>query len=55
MCFEVPALAPPGGPNLKNGSNDDDANDDDLGILDIDDNDSKNGILLLCFTSSLTW
>ncbi|CAI9753443.1 unnamed protein product [Fraxinus pennsylvanica] len=44
MCFEVPALVPPG--NLANGSktgpNDDD-NDDDLGILDIDDNDSKSG------------
>ncbi|KAL8145087.1 exocyst complex component SEC3A [Apium graveolens] len=43
MCFEVPALAPPGGPNHKNGSNDDDANEDDLGIMDIDDSDSKNG------------
>ncbi|KAI3460279.1 hypothetical protein Pfo_016942 [Paulownia fortunei] len=40
MCFEVPALVPPGG--LANGNktvpNDDD-NDDDLGITDIDDND----------------
>ncbi|CAK9171754.1 unnamed protein product [Ilex paraguariensis] len=45
MCFEVPALVPPGG--LANGnksaSNDDDANDDDLGIMDIDDNDNKSG------------
>ncbi|GER30006.1 exocyst complex component sec3A [Striga asiatica] len=40
MCFEVPALVPPGG--LANGNKtvpDDDDNDDDLGILDIDDND----------------
>ncbi|GFS46522.1 exocyst complex component sec3A [Actinidia rufa] len=45
MCFEVPALAPPGGVANGNkvGSNDDDANDDDLGIMDIDDNDSKTG------------
>ncbi|KAL2454988.1 Exocyst complex component SEC3A [Abeliophyllum distichum] len=44
MCFEVPALVPPG--NLANGSktgpNDDD-NDDDLGIMDIDDNDGNTG------------
>ncbi|KAL2242048.1 UNVERIFIED_CONTAM: Exocyst complex component SEC3A [Sesamum indicum] len=40
MCFEVPALVPPGG--LANGNKTvpiDDDNDDDLGILDIDDND----------------
>ncbi|PSS19774.1 Exocyst complex component SEC3A like [Actinidia chinensis var. chinensis] len=45
MCFEVPALASPGGVANGNkvGSNDDDANDDDLGIMDIDDNDSKTG------------
>ncbi|KAF8377471.1 hypothetical protein HHK36_030849 [Tetracentron sinense] len=45
MCFEVPALVPPGGPlnGNKNGSNDDDTNDDDLGIMDIDENDSKAG------------
>ncbi|PPR83583.1 hypothetical protein GOBAR_AA37124 [Gossypium barbadense] len=45
MCFEVPALAPPGGVanGGKSGSYDDDTNDDDLGILDIDDNDSKAG------------
>lgn len=40
MCFEVPALVPSG--SLSNGNksvpNDDD-NDDDLGIMDIDDND----------------
>lgn len=47
MCFEVPALVPPGGVanGNKAGSNDDDANDDDLGIMDIDDNDGKTGIL----------
>ncbi|XP_042961232.1 exocyst complex component SEC3A isoform X3 [Carya illinoinensis] len=45
MCFEVPALVAPGGhvngskPAYDNG----DANDDDLGIMDIDENDSKNG------------
>ncbi|OMO87653.1 Exocyst complex, component Exoc1 [Corchorus capsularis] len=45
MCFEVPALVPPGGVanGNKSGSYDDDANDDDLGIMDIDDNDSKAG------------
>ncbi|KAJ4966816.1 hypothetical protein NE237_018665 [Protea cynaroides] len=45
MCFEVPALVPPGGPanGNKTGSNDDDVDDDDLGIMDIDDNDSKAG------------
>ncbi|KAH9620650.1 hypothetical protein KSS87_006371 [Heliosperma pusillum] len=45
MCFEVPALNPPG--TLPNGNkstpNVDDADDDDLGIMDIDDNDSKSG------------
>ncbi|XP_022772458.1 exocyst complex component SEC3A-like isoform X3 [Durio zibethinus] len=44
MCFEVPALIPPGGvANGKSGSHGDDTNDDDLGIMDIDDNDSKAG------------
>lgn len=44
MCFEVPGLAPPGGPaNGKNESNDDDANDDNLGIKDINDSDNKKG------------
>lgn len=46
MCFEVPALNPPG--SLPNGnkstSNDDDTDDDDLGIMDIDDNNTKAGI-----------
>uniref|UniRef100_A0A7N2KSI0 Exocyst complex component Sec3 PIP2-binding N-terminal domain-containing protein n=1 Tax=Quercus lobata TaxID=97700 RepID=A0A7N2KSI0_QUELO len=47
MCFEVPALVPPGGlvNGNKTGYNDDDANDDDLGIMDIDDNDSKTAEL----------
>ncbi|GMH00371.1 hypothetical protein Nepgr_002210 [Nepenthes gracilis] len=45
MCFEVPTLNPPG--NIPNGNrtalHEDEANDDDLGIMDIDDNDSKAG------------
>lgn len=46
MCFEVPTLVPPGG--IGNGNkagydDDDDGNEDDLGILDIDENDSKPG------------
>ncbi|XP_021665435.2 exocyst complex component SEC3A isoform X2 [Hevea brasiliensis] len=48
MCFEVPALVPPGGVangnrsgNYNDEVNDDD--DDDLGIMDIDENDSKAG------------
>jgi len=45
MCFEVPALNPPG--SLPNGnkptSNDDETDDDDLGIMDIDDNSTKAG------------
>ncbi|KAL3840347.1 hypothetical protein ACJIZ3_024938 [Penstemon smallii] len=42
MCFEVPALVPQGG--LANGSKNvpDDDNDDDLGIMDIDDNDQAD-------------
>lgn len=36
MCFEVPTLD-----GDKSGYNDD-ANDDDLGIADIDENDSKS-------------
>jgi hypothetical protein len=42
MCFEVPALVPPGG--LVNGNKNGYDDDDDLGIMDIDDNDSKTGI-----------
>ncbi|XP_061365399.1 exocyst complex component SEC3A isoform X2 [Gastrolobium bilobum] len=44
MCFEVPTLVSPVG--VVNGNKtgyDDDANDDDLGIMDIDENDSKSG------------
>lgn len=37
MCFGVSALAPPGSP-----ANGDKSNEDDLGIMDIDDNDSNN-------------
>ncbi|KAA8537681.1 hypothetical protein F0562_027329 [Nyssa sinensis] len=45
MCFEVPALVPPGGHanDNKTGTIDDVANDDDLGIMDIDENDHKDG------------
>uniref|UniRef100_A0A2P2MS81 Exocyst complex component sec3 n=1 Tax=Rhizophora mucronata TaxID=61149 RepID=A0A2P2MS81_RHIMU len=48
MCFEVPALVPPGGVanGNKGGSYHDVADedeDDDLGIIDIDENDSKAG------------
>ncbi|XP_010525629.1 PREDICTED: exocyst complex component SEC3A [Tarenaya hassleriana] len=46
MCFEVPALVPPGGAvnDHKKQSNDDDENDDDdLGIMDIDENDKNSG------------
>ncbi|KAF6166562.1 hypothetical protein GIB67_005424 [Kingdonia uniflora] len=43
MCFEVPALVPPGGHGngKKSGSKSNNANEDDLGIMDIDDNDGK--------------
>lgn len=46
MCFEVPALVPPGGVANGNKSeyDDDDANDDDLGIMEIDDNENKTGM-----------
>lgn len=47
MCFEVPALVPPGGVvNGNKGGNYNDADDDDdddLGIMDIDENDGKAG------------
>ncbi|KAK6115414.1 hypothetical protein DH2020_007683 [Rehmannia glutinosa] len=39
MCFEVPALVPPGGPANGDKSVPNDDNDDDLGIMDIDDNE----------------
>ncbi|KAJ9166143.1 hypothetical protein P3X46_020929 [Hevea brasiliensis] len=52
MCFEVPALVPPGGVangnrsgNYNDEVNDDD--DDDLGIMDIDENDSKADLAAL--------
>lgn len=51
MCFEVPALVPPGG--LANGSksahDEDDANYDDLGIMDIDETENKAGTSLSLF------
>lgn len=44
MCFEVPALAPPGGSaSGKKPNNDDGNDDDDLGIMDIDETDKKPG------------
>ncbi|XP_038704911.1 exocyst complex component SEC3A-like isoform X2 [Tripterygium wilfordii] len=44
MCFEVRALIPPGGlANGKGGSHDVKDDEDDLGIMDIDDNDGKAG------------
>lgn len=51
MCFEVPALVPPGDPSsaTKNGLTGDDTNDDDLSPMDLDGNDIKpsNHLLLL--------
>lgn len=51
MCFEVPALVPPGAPSSasKNGLTGDDTNDDDLSLMDLDGNDIKpsNHLLLL--------
>ncbi|GAB2231179.1 hypothetical protein Droror1_Dr00027467 [Drosera rotundifolia] len=43
MCFEVPTLNPQGSIPCGNrsASHNDEANDDDLGIIDIDDNDNK--------------
>ncbi|KAL8166054.1 hypothetical protein V2J09_007553 [Rumex salicifolius] len=42
MCFEVPTLNPSGSlSNGKSAPNEDEADDDDLGIMDIDDDDSK--------------
>ncbi|KAJ6320774.1 hypothetical protein OIU78_016047 [Salix suchowensis] len=45
LCFEVPALVPPGGVanGNKGGNYNDDDDDDDLGIMDIDENDGKTG------------
>ncbi|KAE9609399.1 putative exocyst complex component Sec3 [Lupinus albus] len=42
MCFEVPTLVPLGGSGKKTG-NEDDAKGDDMGIMDIDEKDSKSG------------
>ena len=53
MCFEVPGLVPPGGDNGNKTGHDDDANDDDLGNMDIDDNDAKSGIGTALSSSSL--
>ncbi|KAM3309222.1 exocyst complex component SEC3A isoform X1 [Capsicum chacoense] len=44
MCFEVPTLLPPEGIANRNKAGDDkDDADDDLGIIDIDENDNKAG------------
>ncbi|PHT45181.1 Exocyst complex component SEC3A, partial [Capsicum baccatum] len=44
MCFEVPTLLPPEGIANRNKAGDDkDDADDDLGIIDIDENDNKSG------------
>lgn len=37
MCFEVPTL------DVNKSGYNDDTNDDDLGMMDIDENDSKSG------------
>ncbi|KAK4753475.1 hypothetical protein SAY87_022273 [Trapa incisa] len=54
MCFEVPALVPPGG--VSNGSKSrsygDDNDDDDLGIVDIDD-DGRSSAELEALNASL--
>uniref|UniRef100_A0A1D1YZI6 Exocyst complex component SEC3A n=1 Tax=Anthurium amnicola TaxID=1678845 RepID=A0A1D1YZI6_9ARAE len=43
MCFEVPALVPPGAPVSGNrgGTDGNNSNDDDLGIMDVDGDDMK--------------
>ncbi|XP_058081766.1 exocyst complex component SEC3A-like [Magnolia sinica] len=40
MCFEVPALVPPAN-SSKSGATADDANDDELSLMDLDGNDIK--------------
>jgi len=50
MCFEVPTLVPPGG--VVNGNKAGYDDDDDLGIMDIDENDSKSGIYAWLFSNS---
>ncbi|PNY05461.1 exocyst complex component sec3a-like protein [Trifolium pratense] len=51
MCFEVPTLVPPGG--IVNGNKAGYDDDDDLGIMDIDDNDGKNSDELAALNESL--
>jgi len=41
MCFEVQTLLPPEG--VANGNKAGDDKNDDLGIMDIDENDNKSG------------
>lgn len=41
MCFEFPTLLPP--ESAVNGNKAGDDEDDDLGIMDIDENDNKAG------------
>ena len=67
MCLEVPTIVPPGGPVDRNkaGYEDDANDDDDLGIMDIDENDNKSGnytllsanilSVILSVVSSLIW
>ena len=45
MCFDVPTLVPPSIPLGSNGKANDgyDSNDKDLGIMDIDGDDTKSG------------
>ncbi|KAK4342559.1 hypothetical protein RND71_038375 [Anisodus tanguticus] len=42
MCFEVPTMLPPEG--AANGNKSGDDKDDDVGIMDIDENDNKAGL-----------
>ncbi|GAU15351.1 hypothetical protein TSUD_04200, partial [Trifolium subterraneum] len=51
MCFEVPTLVPPGG--IVNGNKAGYDDDDDLGIMDIDENDGKNSDELAALNESL--
>jgi hypothetical protein len=50
MCFEVPTLVPPGG--IINGNKAGYDDDDDLGIMDIDENDGKSGIYVWLSSNS---
>ncbi|WJX15821.1 Exocyst complex component S3A [Trifolium repens] len=51
MCFEVPTLVPPGG--IVNGNKAGYDDDDDLGIMDIDENDGKHSAELAALNESL--